>query len=59
MNEHKLLTVNEAAKYYHIGRNTIRRLSDKKDCPFVLWVGNKRMIKCEQFDEFLKNAYSI
>ncbi|MEF2817230.1 MAG: excisionase, partial [Ruminococcus sp.] len=28
-------------------------------CPFVLWVGNKRLIKRRQFDEYMSRAYSI
>ena len=46
------LTVNEAA-------TKLRELSDKEDCPFVLWVGSKRLIKRRQLDEFLSHMYSI
>lgn len=53
------LTVDEAAAYTGVGRNKIRELSDKADCSFVLWVGNKRLIKRKKFDEYLENAYSI
>ncbi len=53
------LTVDEAAAYSGVGRNKIRELSDKADCNFVLWVGNKRLIKRKLFDEFLGNSYSI
>jgi excisionase family DNA binding protein len=53
------LTVDEAAAYSGVGRNKIRELSDNAECSFVLWVGNKRLIKRKKFDEFLENAYSI
>ena len=39
------LTVDEAAAYSGIGRNKIRELTDSESCSFVLWVGNKRLIK--------------
>lgn len=53
------LTVQEASARSGIGINTIRRLSDRKDCPFVLWVGNKRLIKRKKFDAFIEEQYSI
>lgn len=39
------LTIEEAAEYSGIGRNKLRQLSDDEKCPFVLWVGSKRLIK--------------
>ena len=39
------LTVDEAAAYFGIGEKKIRELSRGPDCRFVLWVGNKRLIK--------------
>lgn len=53
------LTVNEAAEYSGVGRTKLRELSDKEDCPFVLWVGSKRLIKRRRLDEFLSHMYSI
>ena len=57
--EKKLLTVNEAAAIFDIGINKIKQLSDREDCKFVLWVGNKRLIKTDKFEEYLQGAYSI
>lgn len=57
--EKRLLTLEETAALYGIGINKLRRLSDKADCPFVLWNGSKRLIKKQQFDEFLAKQYSI
>ena len=54
-----LLTVEEAALYSGIGRNKLRSLTDKDDCPFVLWIGRKRLIKREVLDEYIRQAYSI
>lgn len=39
------LTIKEAADYFNIGEHRIRELTDKRDCPFVLWVGSKRLVK--------------
>jgi excisionase family DNA binding protein len=53
------LTLEEAASYSGIGINKLRILSNKEDCPFVLWVGNKRLLKRKKLDEYLENSYSI
>ena len=53
------LTLEEAAAYSNIGINRLRELSDSDNCPFVLFVGNKRLIKRRQFDAYLAEAYSI
>lgn len=53
------LTMEEAAVYSNIGINKIREISNGDDCPFVLWVGNKRLIKRRKFDEFVEKQFSI
>lgn len=53
------LTVEEAATYSGIGRAKLRRLTDKEDCPFVLWNGTKRLIKRRVLDDYMDKAYSI
>ena len=53
------LTVEETAAYSGIGINRIKDLSNDENCPFVLWVGSKRLIKRKKFDEFIENQYSI
>lgn len=53
------LTIDEAAEYSGVGRNKLRELTDKEDCPFVLWVGSKRLIKRKEIDAFLNRMYSI
>ena len=53
------LTLEEAAAYSNIGINRLRELSDGDQCPFVLFVGNKRLIKRKQVDAYLAEAYSI
>ena len=53
------LTLEEAAAYFNIGVNKLRELTDSEKCPFVLWVGNKRLIKRHKFEEHLDKVYSI
>lgn len=53
------LTLEEAAAYFGIGVGKLRQLSQSEECPFVLWCGNKRLIKRKKLDEYLAKAYSI
>ena len=53
------LTIEEAAVYSGIGRNKLRELTNDERCPFVLYVGSKRLIKRRKYDEFIEKAYSI
>ena len=53
------LTIEEAAEYSNIGQNKLRELTADENCRFVLWVGNKRLIKRKLFDEYIAAAYSI
>lgn len=57
--EKQNLTIEEAAAYSNIGQNKLREISDDERCPFVLWVGNKRLIKRRQFDRYIDDCYSI
>lgn len=53
------LTLEEAAAYFNIGINKLREMSESEKCPFVLWVGNKRLIKRRKLDEYLEKTYSV
>ncbi|MBR1816013.1 MAG: transposase [Lachnospiraceae bacterium] len=53
------LTLEEASAYFNIGINKLREISDTDNCPFVLWVGSKRLIKRIKLDEYLSKTYSI
>lgn len=57
--EKAALTIEEAAAYSGIGQNKIREISNTNNCDFVLWVGNRRLIKRRQFDSFIARSYSI
>jgi hypothetical protein len=53
------LSLEEAAAYSGIGINKLRDLTNEKDCRFVLWVWNKRLIKRRLFDQSIEQMYSI
>lgn len=53
------LTLDEAAAYSGIGKNKLRELSDERNCSFVLWNGNKRLIKRRGLDKYTDESYSI
>ena len=53
------LTLEEAAKYSNIGINKLRELSNERNCPFVLWVGTKRLIKRRIFDDYIEKVSVI
>lgn len=54
-----LLTIKEAVQYFNIGENKLRELTNDQNCTFVLWNGNKRLIKRKEFEEFLDSSYSF
>lgn len=53
------LTLKEASQYFGIGINKLRDITDQDNCEFVLWVGNKRLIKRKRFESYLDKMYSI
>ncbi|HIT84893.1 MAG TPA: helix-turn-helix domain-containing protein [Candidatus Ornithomonoglobus intestinigallinarum] len=53
------LTLEEAAAYSGIGINKLRKLTDREDCDFVLWIGTKRLVKRKKLDEYIEKIYSI
>lgn len=49
----------EASVYFGIGQNKLRELTNSDSCPYVIWCGNKRLIKRKLFLEYLEKMYSI
>lgn len=39
------ISLEEAAAYSGIGVRKLRDMTDKPECNYVIWVGNRRMIK--------------
>lgn len=53
------LTIEEASAYSGIGISKLYEMTAKEDCPFVLWIGSRRMIKRQVFDNYIIKMYSI
>jgi len=53
------LTIDEAAAYFGIGQKKLKEISGEDHCPFVLWVGSKRLIKREALEKYLSRQYSV
>lgn len=53
------LTIREAAEYSNVGINKIEELLKKPNCPFVLYVGTKKLVKRKEFEQFLSNKLVI
>ncbi|MCR1881185.1 excisionase [Ligilactobacillus murinus] len=48
------LTIDEAVEYSGIGRERLRKMTSHYDCPFVLRLGHRRLIKRRAFDEYIE-----
>lgn len=53
------LTLKEASDYFNIGQDKIRKLTNEKECEFVLFNGSKRLIKKDNIEKYLNGQYSI
>ena len=52
-----VLTIEEAANYYHIGENKLRMIADEHpEADFVIMNGNRILFKRQKFEDFLDNA---
>lgn len=58
--ERYLMTVDEAAVYFHIGYKKMRSLiKDYPGAKWILYSGSRIMIKREQFEKWLDNQSAI
>ena len=53
------LTIREAAEYSNIGINKIDAMLKQPNCPFVLYVGTKKLVKRREFEEYIGNQMMI
>ena len=53
------LSIREAAEYSNIGFNKIDRMLRSPNCPFVLFVGTKKLVKRKEFDQFISGKLMI
>ena len=47
------LTIREAAEYSNIGINKIDSMLRTPNCPFVLYVGTKKLVKRREFEQYI------
>lgn len=57
--EKMTLTPEEAAAYSNIGVNKIRSMADEPHCPFVVFVGNRKLIKRREFEKYIASRNAI
>jgi len=53
------LTIKEAAEYSNIGINKIDNMLRTPNCPFVLFVGTKKLVKRKEFEQFISQELII
>lgn len=53
------LTIREAAEYSNIGINKIESMLRQPNCPFVLYVGTKKLVKRVEFEDYIRGKVII
>lgn len=59
ISEKLALSIKEAAAYSNIGINKIENMLRQPDCPFVLYVGTKKLVKREAFEAYINQKLAI
>ena len=59
IHEKLALTIREAAEYSNIGINKLDEMLRTPNCPFVLFVGKKKLVKRKEFEEFISSRLTI
>ena len=54
-----LLSIREAAEYSNIGINKIDEMLKQPNCPFVLFVGTKKLVKRKAFEAYIEGKVAI
>lgn len=53
------LTAREAAEYSNIGINKIDSMLRAPNCPFVLFIGTKKLVKRKEFENYISQKLVI
>jgi len=54
------LTITEAAEYFRIGENKLRRIvSENQNAGYILWNGNRPQIKRSMFEKMIDSTDAI
>nr|WP_302658084.1 excisionase [uncultured Dysosmobacter sp.] len=59
IHEKLLLTIKEAAMYSNIGINRIDSMLREEGCPFVLFVGSKKLVKRREFEVYIAERFAV
>ncbi len=58
--ERYLLTIREAAEYFHIGEKKMRQIVEENStADFIIMNGNRAMIKRKSFEQYLDQATAV
>ena len=58
--ERYLLTIREAAEYFHIGEKKLRQIVEENStADFIIMNGNRTMIKRKTFEQYLDQATAV
>ena len=53
------LSIKEASEYSNIGINEIDAMLKQPNCPFVLYVGSKKLVKRKEFEAYISSKLII
>ena len=53
------LYIKEASEYSNIGINKIDAMLKQPNCPFVLYVGSKKLVKRKEFEAYISSKLII
>ena len=53
------LSIKEASEYSNIGINKIDAMHKQPNCPFVLYVGSKKLVKRKEFELYISSKVII
>lgn len=53
------LTIREAAEYSNIGINRIDAMLKQPNCPFVLYIGTRKLVKRKAFERYISEKIVI
>ena len=53
------LTIKEAAEYSNIGINKIDAMLKQPNCPFVLYVVTRKLVKRREFEDYIRRETVI
>lgn len=53
------ISIEEAAEYSNIGINKLYEMTNEPSCPFVLYVGQKKVIKRKEFERYMEKVSKV